>query len=89
MSYEQVEEAWQLSDDARSYAKAANRELTPAEYWEELFKSSPLVDVEMTAQQGGDPLSRIFLRSPYGLTWRPEYKDWIPFRHGPVKLDLD
>jgi hypothetical protein len=89
MSYEQVEEAWQLSDDARSFARASGRELTPAEFWDDFFKGLALVDVALTEQQGGNPPTRIFLRSPYGLSWRPDHRDWIPFRHGPVTLDLD
>ena len=32
-------------------------------------------------------LDKIFLKSPYGLQYRPEYNDWIPFRHGDVKFD--
>lgn len=89
MSYEQVEEAWSLSDAARDYAKEAGRPVPIEEYWEKIFSVSPLVDVERTQREGGSPLTRIFLKSPYGLQWRPEYEDWIPFRHGEVKITLD
>jgi hypothetical protein len=85
MSYEQVEEAWQLSDSAREHAKSAGAELLTADYWAAIFSTSPLVDVERTQAEGGDPPTRIFLKSPYGLRWRPEEKDWIPFRHGPIE----
>jgi hypothetical protein len=85
MSYEQVEEAWQLSEAARDHAKAAGDELSPADYWTALFSTSDLVDVDRTQAEGGDPPTRIFLKSPYGLRWRQEEKDWIPFRHGPIE----
>ena len=86
--YEQVEEAWQLSDTAREYAKNAGRELSPMDYWEPIFKTSPLVDIERTQREGGNPLQRIFLKSPYGLQYRLDHKDWIPFRHGELDLNL-
>ena len=85
MSYEQVEEAWQLSEAARDHAKAAECPLSPADYWIALFSTSDLVDVDRTRSEGGDPPTRIFLKSPYGLRWRKEEKDWIPFRHGPIE----
>ncbi|WP_207476495.1 hypothetical protein [Arenibaculum pallidiluteum] len=84
MSFEQVEEAWQLSDDARAHSQAAGRDLSPQEYWDQFFSASPLVDAERTLREGGQPVARIFLRSPYGLQWRPDHKDWIPFRHGEI-----
>lgn len=84
MSFEQVEEAWQLSDDARDWAKASGRDPAREEYWAEIFSRSPLVDVERTQAEGGQPPERIFLKSPYGLQWRPDHKDWIPFRHGEI-----
>ena len=85
MSYEQVEEAWQLSETARDRAGALGSDPSPADYWATLFSTSELVDVERTLREGGDPPSRIFLKSPYGLRWRAEEKDWIPFRHGPIE----
>ncbi len=86
MSYEQVEEAWTLSDDALKLKEQAGRDLAPAEYWP-FFTNSPLVDVDRTQREGGNPPTRIFLKSPYGLQFRDDHKDWIPFRHGEVKLD--
>ena len=85
MSYEQVEEAWQLSETARDRAGTLGSDPSPAEYWAALFSTSELVDVERTLREGGDPPDRIFLKSPYGLRWRVEEKDWIPFRHGPIE----
>lgn len=86
MSYEQVQEAFKLSDAARDYVKRAGRDVPNEELWKEVFASSDLVDVERTQREGGTPMTKIFLKSPYGLQFRPEYKDWIPFRHGEVKL---
>ena len=85
MSYEQVEEAWQLSEAARERAGTLGSDPSPADYWAALFSTSELVDVERTLREGGDPLDRIFLKSPYGLRWRSGEKDWIPFRHGPIE----
>jgi hypothetical protein len=86
MSYEQVEEAWKLSDAARDYVKAATAEVSLQEIIDKVFLPSGLVDVEKTQREMGNP-PKIFLRSPYGLQFRPDYKDWIPFRHGPVNLE--
>jgi hypothetical protein len=86
MSYEQVQEAWTLVDAATEFAKTLGRSPEPNEYWQSVFASSPLVDVTRTQSEGGNPLSRIFLKSPYGLQYRQDHKDWIPFRHGPVTL---
>ncbi|HSK38322.1 MAG TPA: hypothetical protein VK943_01010 [Arenibaculum sp.] len=84
MSYEQVEQAWDLSDAAREHARAAGRALGPEDYWAEVFRTNALVDVERTEHEGGTPPTRIFLKSPYGLQWRDEHADWIPFRHGEI-----
>lgn len=92
MSFEQVEECWELIDKARDYAKGQAQKPDPAEYWDRLFRTSDQVDVERSLREGGSPPTRVFLKSPYGLQWRPEYSDWIPFRHGNVvlpPLDLD
>lgn len=82
--YAMVEDAWQLSDSARDYVKDAGRDVDNGELWEKIFAPSPLVDLERTRAEGGNPLTRIFLKSPYGLQYRPDYKDWIPFRHGQL-----
>jgi len=87
MSYEQVEEAWTLIDEAVKLKENAGKDLQPDEYWDPLFAQSDLVDVERTQAEGGTPLAKVFLKSPYGLQFRTEYMDWIPFRHGEVKLD--
>ena len=86
---ELVEQAWKLSDDAREYSKTAkseNREVGIQEIFDKIFVPSGLLDMEMTRKNSGNP-PKIFLKSPYGLQYRPEYKDWIPFRHGEVKFD--
>ena len=84
--FQMVEDAWTLSDSARADLTAASREVGVDEIWEKLFSVSPLVDVARTAQEGGVASGRIFLKSPYGLRYRQDTKDWIPFRHGAVDL---
>ncbi|MBI5922343.1 MAG: hypothetical protein HY847_11950 [Betaproteobacteria bacterium] len=83
--YALVEEAWALSDTAREYVKKAEREVPLQELVDKIFLPSGKVDVEKTQKESGNP-PKIFLKSPYGLQYRPEHKDWIPFRHGPVSF---
>ena len=83
--YALVEQAWGLSDAAREYVKSAAREVPLQEIVDKVFLPSGLVDVGKTQKESGSP-PKIFLQSPYGLQYRPEHKDWIPFRHGPVNL---
>ena len=85
MSYELVQEAWKLSDAAREYVKQAGHEIAVQEIIDRIFIPSGMVDVEKTSKENANP-PKIFLNSPYGLQYRPEYKDWIPFRHGPVSI---
>lgn len=82
-----VEEAWKLSDEAREFIKQSQNPDNPMDYWVNVFSRSSLVDVQKTQREGGNPLARIYLNSPYGLQWRAEYKDWIPFRHGDIKFN--
>lgn len=84
--FSQVEDAWGLSDAARDFA-AKRGDVAPEVYLEEFFAQSPLVDLERTRREGGAPPQKIFLNSPYGLQWRDQHKDWIPFRHGDVDLN--
>nr|WP_246152361.1 hypothetical protein [Roseospira navarrensis] len=65
----------------------AGKDLEPDEYWDPVFAGSDLVDTARTRAEGGAPLDKVFLKSPYGLQFRREHMDWIPFRHGDVKLD--
>ena len=81
--YPLVEQAWELSTKAREYVKNAGAEVPNQELFDKVFLPSGLVDVEKTQKESGNP-PKIFLNSPYGLYYRPEHKDWIPFRHGPV-----
>lgn len=85
--FEQVEQAWQLCELALEHAKRQGGDVAPEEFLEQIFLPTGLVDVERTRAEGGAPLSQVFLGTPYGVRWRPEHKDWIPFRHGPVNLD--
>jgi len=84
-AYELVEQAWKLSDDARAYVKQAGQEVPLQEIVDKIFLPSGQVDIEKTQKESGNP-PKIFLKSPYGLQYRPDHKDWIPFRHGPVEL---
>lgn len=83
MYYELVEQAWTLSDAARDYVKNEAREVPLQEIVDKIFLPSGQVDIEKTQKESGTP-PKIFLKSPYGLQYRPDHKDWIPFRHGPV-----
>lgn len=83
-----VEQAWKLSDDAREYVKNAGREVPLQEIVDKIFLPSGLVDVPKTQKESGNP-PKIFLNSPYGLQYRPEYQDWIPFRHGALNIPFD
>jgi len=90
--YAMVEEAWQLSDAARDYVKSAGREVDNAELWEKVFLPFAQLDLDRTRAEGGQPLQRIFFKNPYGLQYRTDHKDWIPFRHGaldPAYLKID
>jgi hypothetical protein len=86
-AYAMVEEAWKLSDDAREYVKNANRDVPIQEIVDKIFLPSGLIDVEKTQREGGNP-PKVFLQSPYGLQYRTDHKDWIPFRHGPLNFPL-
>ena len=83
--YALVEQAWSVSDAAREYVQNAGREVPLQEIVDKVFLPSGFVDVEKTQKESGNP-PKVFLKSPYGLQYRPEHKDWIPFRHGPVNI---
>ncbi|MFM2042452.1 MAG: hypothetical protein RLY86_1028 [Pseudomonadota bacterium] len=83
--FDMVESSWQLSDAARDYAKNAGREVSNQEVWTHVFAPSPLVDHDRTMREAPN-LDRVFLKSPYGLQYRADQKDWVPFRHGAVDL---
>jgi hypothetical protein len=87
-AYALVEEAWAISDAARDYVKnAEGREVPLQEVVDKVFLPSGKVDIEKTQKESGTP-PKIFLQSPYGLQYRPEHNDWIPFRHGPLNFPL-
>jgi hypothetical protein len=86
MSTEKVWEAWKLCDACREYAQQVGREVPVQEVIDKIFMPSSLVDVERTEREGGNPPTKIFLKSPYGIEYRSETKNWIPFRHGEIKL---
>jgi len=78
-----VEQAWDLSKAANDYVKNAGREVPAQEILNQVFLPSGFVDADKTQKEGGTP-PKVFLKSPYGLQYRPDFKDWIPFRHGPL-----
>ncbi len=84
--FQMVEDAWDLSDAVRAYVTTAGREVDLTEIWEKIFSLSPLIDEEKTGREGGIASGQVFLKSPYGLRYRPDTKDWIPFRHGQIDL---
>jgi len=83
--FEIVEQAWKLSDAAREYVKNAGREVPVQEIVDKIFLPSGIIDVGKTQREGGNP-PKVFFNSPYGLQYRPEQNDWIPFRHGQISL---
>ena len=86
MSVEMMWEAWKLCDASREYAKEAGRDVPPQEMVEKVFLPSQLVDVERTKRESGNTPTKLFLKSPYGIQYPPDSKDWIPFPHKEVKL---
>jgi hypothetical protein len=76
----------ELCDPTREYAKKAGHDVSPQEMVEKVSLSSPLVDVERTKRESGNTPTKRFLRSPYGIQYHPESKNWIPFRHDELKL---
>lgn len=83
--FQDVEAAWALSDKALDFVHRAGAPVTVAQVFEQVFAASPLVDLPRTRAEGGP--YRIFLTSAYGLQWRAQFRDWVPFRHGPVDLE--
>lgn len=81
--YALVEQAWNLSTAASDYVKNAGREVPLQEIFDKIFLPSGFVDVEKTQKEGGNP-PKVFLKSPYGLEYRPATSNWIPFRHSPL-----
>ena len=83
---EQMEATWKLREAVINYAKQIGREVGVQEAIDKVFVPSGLVDVAKTNQGKTANPPQVFLNSPYGLQYRPESKDWIPFRHGPVTI---
>jgi len=83
--FQMVEQAWGLCDGAKEYIKNAGREVPVQEIIEKVFIPSGFVDAEKTRKESGSP-PKVFLKSPYGLQYRPEQNNWIPFRHGPLSV---
>jgi len=78
-----VNQAWDLSNLVRECVKNEGREVPIQEAVEKFFLPSGLIDIHKTNRESGSP-PKVFFTNPYGLQYRPEYKDWIPFRHGPI-----
>ena len=83
--FSMVQDAWKICLEANEYVKNAGREVQLQELMDKIFLPSGQIDVEKTQKEGGTP-PKIFLKSPYGLQYRTEFKDWVPFRHGPVSF---
>ena len=81
-----VDEAWRIAEQAQEYTKTLGHEPTTQEVYEKVFLPTGLVDANKTSQDGGNPLLKVFFINPYGLQYRPDHKNWIPFRHGELKL---
>jgi hypothetical protein len=83
---EQLEATWKLREAVINYAKQTGREVGVQEAIDKVFVPSGLVDVAKTNQGKNTNPPQVFLNSPYGLRYRPESKDWVPFRHGPITI---
>jgi hypothetical protein len=83
--FQMVEEAWKVSEAVKEYVKNAGREVTLQEIFDKVFVPTGLVDIAKTQKESGNP-PRVFFKNPYGLAYRPEHQDWIPFRHGEISL---
>jgi hypothetical protein len=81
-----VDEAWKIAEQAQNYVSTLGKEVSTQEILEQVFLPTGVVDAEKTAKEGGSPLLKVFFKNPYGLQYRPEHKNWIPFRHGEIKL---
>jgi hypothetical protein len=81
-----VDEAWKIAEQAQNYVNTLGKEVSTHEILEHVFLPTGVVDTEKTAKEGGSPLLKVFFKNPYGLQYRPEHKNWIPFRHGEIKL---
>ena len=78
-----INKAWDLSNLVRECVKTEGREVPIQEAVETYFLPSGLIDIDKTNKESGSP-PKVFFTNPYGLQYRPEYKDWIPFRHGAI-----
>ena len=52
---------------------------------DKIFLPSGQMDIPKCQQHQDNP-PKVYLNTPYGLQYRPEYNDWIPFRHGDIDL---
>ncbi len=81
-----VDEAWKIAEQAQAYTQTLGQEPSTQEIYEKVFLPTGIVDADKTAKEGGSPLLKVFFNNPYGLQYRPDHKNWIPFRHGELKL---
>jgi hypothetical protein len=85
--FEQVEAAWSICDRIREYASKEGREIPIQEALDKFILVLPEVDLERTQREAkSNPITRVYLKSPYGIEYREPVKNWIPFRHGEIKL---
>jgi len=81
-----VDEAWKIAEQAQNYTQTLGHEPSTQEVYEKVFLPTGIVDATKTTKEGGNPLLKVFFNNPYGLQYRPDHKNWIPFRHGDLKL---
>ncbi len=86
-AFEQVEAAWRLCDQTREYSAKEGREVTVQEMLDKIILVSPEVDLERTRREAKTaPITKVYLKSPYGIEYRQETETWTPFRHGSIDL---
>jgi hypothetical protein len=84
---EQVEAAWRLCDRIRELGVKESREISIQEALDNFILVSPEVDLERTRHETKtNPITRVYLKTPYGIEYREATKNWVPFRHADIKL---
>jgi hypothetical protein len=85
-AWDDVEAAWQLCDVVNN-DEEGYKDGDPPKAWSTVFSKTPMLDADRTQREGGGvPPLRIFLKTAYGIEFRPDTKKWIVFRHGPVDI---
>jgi hypothetical protein len=86
-SFEQVEAAWRLCERIREQGTQEGREIPIQEALDKFILVSPEIDLERTRRESkSNPITRVYLKSPYGIEYHEVSKAWVPFRHREIKL---